>query len=135
MAETSIGNGCNNSQSENNKNHATEIMLFLGAGASLPAGITGVEGMVNKLIKDLQKISYGEYLKIVTEVTEFLRNWVKGKEDKKVDIELLLETIEKMENINNDVISLLFEKKATFLNRFENVIAKNGQGILLSTMA
>jgi hypothetical protein len=69
MAETSIGNECNNSQSENNKNHATEIMLFLGAGASLPAGITGVEGMVNKLIKNLQKISYDEYFKIVTEVT------------------------------------------------------------------
>ena len=76
-----------------------EVLVFLGAGASIPAGIPSVDQMVDRLLKYLSNENDSEYCQILTEVVELIREWVKTKrEDMMVDIELILEAVERIEN-------------------------------------
>jgi len=40
------------------ENSANEIIIFLGAGVSIPAGVSGAKGMVTKLIQKLERTKY-----------------------------------------------------------------------------
>lgn len=95
---------------------------FLGAGASIPAGVSGVKGMVTKFIKKLQGDQRDLHLKVIRNVVDLLSSWKNGSRD--VDIELLLETIEKLENRNSEVMPLFYIAKSRELEEFEKLEAE-----------
>jgi SIR2-like protein len=85
-------------------------MLFLGAGASVRAGISEM-GMLYRDYKSwLQSNSKTEEFKIVDEIETILKSWIKEKEiDIQIDIELLLETIERLENVDKDFVTAFYK--------------------------
>lgn len=85
---------------------SSEIIFFLGAGASIRATISGVEGMVTKFLNRLEE-EYVTFHDVTVDIFNLLSEWKKNKKDVVVDIELMLETIEKLENKDLDVRTLL----------------------------
>src|SRR4026207_1734568 len=93
-----------------NGNTAHELIFFLGAGASIPAGIMGVRDMTNEFLNQLQKEDHKEHLELTQDILDTLSKWKNNNNDKdQVDVELLLETIEKLENRHSDVMNLFYE--------------------------
>jgi hypothetical protein len=92
----------------------SEIIFFLGAGASIPAGVSGVKGMVSKFIEKLER----RQVKAIKDIVRILN---RKNNDVDVDIELLLETIEKLENRKSDVMPLFYTKKNSTLREFEKL--------------
>jgi hypothetical protein len=81
-----------------------EVIFFLGAGASVKAGVPDTFGFVEAF---REKISLQpENLRALDKILEVLKEWKRrqGDMEGKVDIELLLETIERLENRNQDVL-------------------------------
>jgi hypothetical protein len=92
----------------NEPTYDPEIMFFLGAGASIDAGVPGVEDMITEFLKQLENEDKKQYL-IVKDIVRVLEDWKNRQNiDSKVDIELLLETIEKLENRHLDVLPLFY---------------------------
>ena len=98
-----------------------KVLLFLGAGASIHAGLSGVIGLVKDFTDWLKTDASGE--------THYFRDWltanqtvdylelvekiittIKQKEGDKIDIEMLLEAIEKIENRDKDILSFFYDK-------------------------
>jgi SIR2-like protein len=104
----------------------------LGAGASIDAGVPGVEDMITEFLKQLENEQLEQH-SIVKDIVGVLKDWKHGQnKDSKVDIELLLETIEKLENRHLDFIPLFYNDKNSILSRFIG-LEKNTRGkILLS---
>ena len=97
--------------SDNSQEIIPEVLVFLGAGASVPAGVPSVNQMVDRLLTYLLNENESEYCQILTEIVELLREWVKNERlDKMVDIELLLETVEKIEN-RGDILPLFYDNE------------------------
>lgn len=72
-----------------------EIIFFLGAGASVRAGIGGVQLMVKNFLEKL-KNDRNSYFGIVDNIFTFLSEWKKAREEGVVDIELMLENYRKI---------------------------------------
>lgn len=112
------------------KDVISEVFVFLGAGASVPAGIPGVEQMVDRLLTYLSDENNFDYLQIIAEIVQLLRHWVKTKkEDRMVDIELILETVEKLEN-RDDVLPLFYENEKNIIQKIHNVMLNSNKGLL-----
>lgn len=71
---------------------SSEIVFFLGAGASVAAGVPDTYSFVNKFIDNLRDPNKEETIKKIVQILE------NGKEPKKIDVEDLLETLTKLEN-------------------------------------
>jgi hypothetical protein len=106
-------------------------MLFLGAGASIPAGVPGVEKMVDRLLETLS--NEPEYLELFRDIVDLLQKWVDAKKNK-LDIELLLEAIEKVENKDDDVSSTFYDNEKNVIQRIHNVWLNSNKKVLLSDM-
>lgn len=99
-------------------------MFFLGAGASVPADISDVRGLVENFRDYLKSESKSDYYEIVTEIEEVLKNRL-SKANRKVDIELLLETVEKLENREREVLLDFYHDKWFALSKYEDFIQGN----------
>jgi SIR2-like domain len=118
-----------------NGNTAHELIFFLGAGASIPAGIMGVRDMTNEFLNQLQKEDHKEHLELTQDILDTLSKWKNNNNDKdQVDVELLLETIEKLENRHSDVMNLFYENKGNILTKFENLEKIPNYNVRLSTI-
>jgi len=70
---------------------SSEVVFFLGAGASVKAGVPDTYSFVQEYKKSLKETETGT---TIEEVVKTLKEW-KGSE---IDIELLLETLTKLKN-------------------------------------
>lgn len=61
------------------------------------------------------------HVKVTKDVVDLLLSWKNNGRD--VDIELLLETIEKLENRKSDIMPLFYTKKNSVLKKFEKLEA------------
>jgi hypothetical protein len=103
------------------ENSDPELIFFLGAGASVRAGISGVQLMVNKFLEKIKKEYRDSYFEIVDNILTILSEWKMDRKEVVVDIELMLETIERLENREFDVMPLFYNQKKELLKRFENL--------------
>lgn len=71
---------------------SSEIVFFLGAGASVAAGVPDTFSFVNEFIDVLRDSNKKVTIKKIVQTLE------NGKEPKKIDVEDLLETLTKLEN-------------------------------------
>jgi len=97
-----------------------EVIFLLGAGTSIPAGISGVRDMANKFLLKLQEEHRNSYFEIANGIRTLLSEWKVDQKEVVIDIELLLETIERLENRHLDVLSLFYNQKK-ILDIFENL--------------
>jgi SIR2-like domain len=109
----------------------SELMLFLGAGASVPAKIPGVEKMVELFLKYLVDEHYSKHLNVIKDIVSILNDWT-NKKDRKVDIELLLEAIEKLENRDDDTLPLFYENKKEIIQKIDDLYLNTDEKILVS---
>jgi len=58
----------------------SELMLFLGAGASVPANIPGVEKMVDLFLKYLEDEHCSKYLRTIEDIISILSEWARKKD-------------------------------------------------------
>jgi uncharacterized protein YbcI len=81
-----------------------DILFFFGAGASVKAGVPDTFGLVNKFKETIASNPYE--LKAVEKILEILTLWKKeqGKDAPEVDVELLLETLERLETKDQDIL-------------------------------
>jgi len=82
----------------------SEVIFFLGAGASVKAGVPDTFGLVDAFREKIA--SQPENLRALNKILDILKEWKReqGDMEGKVDIELLLETIERLENRNQDIL-------------------------------
>jgi SIR2-like domain len=85
-------------------------MFFFGAGASVPADVSGVVGLVDDLKKWLQVYSKSDKLILINKIYDVLRN-----RRTQVDIEFLLETVEKLEKQESEVLIDFYKGKKFIL--------------------
>ena len=69
----------------------SQVIFFLGAGTSIAAGVPDTYSFVTKFMNDIQEPDKKETIKKIVQV---LKDW-KGSE---IDVELLLETLTKLQN-------------------------------------
>ncbi|MFB3888171.1 MAG: hypothetical protein ACE14S_01660 [Candidatus Bathyarchaeia archaeon] len=81
-----------------NSSDSQDIVFFLGAGASVKAGVPDTFGLVDSFKESLTKNP--DQLKAVVKIIEILESWKKeqGPNAPEVDVELLLETLERLES-------------------------------------
>jgi hypothetical protein len=90
-----------------------DLIFFLGAGASIDAGLSGVLQLVDRFKEWLESKSKTDQLNIVVEILSILDMWKKKRHDPSdIDIELLLDAIERIEERDNDLL-LYFHKDKT----------------------
>jgi hypothetical protein len=97
-----------------------EVIFFLGAGASIPARISGVQCMVNKFLQKLKEEQRNSDFEFANDIFTLLSEWKKDRKELVVDIELMLETIERLENRHFDVMPLFYNQKNKVLEKFGN---------------
>jgi hypothetical protein len=100
----------------------SKIIFFLGAGASVDAGLPGVVGLVNEIwnsSKDKKNKDLSpKLLAIVKKILYVLKRWKTERNDKTpLDVEILLEAIEKIENLSEDVLSAFYDNKNLKIKR------------------
>jgi hypothetical protein len=76
-----------------------EIIFFLGAGASVPAGASAIVELVDDFLKWLKRKRKQDYLKLTERIIEILLTYMT-----EIDIERLLEITERLENVDKDGI-------------------------------
>ncbi len=96
-----------------------EVIFFLGAGASIPARISGVQCMVNKFLQKLKEEHRNSHFEIANDIFTHLLKWKKDRNE--VDIEIMLETIERLENRRLDVMPLFYNQKKKVLEKLEKL--------------
>ena len=86
-----------------NKADNPEVIFFLGAGASVKAGVPDTFNMVEAFRQKLVS-SNPAHLVLLDKILEVLKEWkVEQKQaDDKIDVELLLETLDKLEKRNQE---------------------------------
>ena len=89
----------------------SKILFFFGAGASVPAGIEGVVGLAKGFREWLQETSMSNELELIDKIEAILQN----RTERKVDVEFLLETIEKLEKSGTEVLLDFYENKKLIL--------------------
>lgn len=91
----------------------SQIVFFLGAGASVEAHVPDTYGMVQEF-RDAKKDD-ATLSKTVSAILNKLENWLSDQgQEKKVDVELLLETLDKLRSRDQEVL-LRFFKTSDFL--------------------
>jgi len=99
-----------------NGNQMTETMFFVGAGASVPAGIKDVVTLVDELIIWLDS-NNPELSKVTRNIIEIIVEWEKNRSmDGYLNIETLLETVERLESSFRDVLPDFFIDRTLRLN-------------------
>lgn len=88
---------------------SSQVILFLGAGASIAGGVPDTYSFVTEFINHIREPNKKETIKKVVQV---LKDW-KGSE---IDVELLLETLTKLQNKKQEPL-LLFYKNRDFILR------------------
>jgi hypothetical protein len=111
----------------NSKDSHLETLFFFGAGASVPAGINDVKGLVNDFTEWLKSNSKTDESERIEKIIAILEKWLAEQKDtegqqinRKVDIELILETVEKLENANKDIFRKFFENEKSILSEFKS---------------
>jgi hypothetical protein len=114
-------------------NSNNQIIFFLGAGASVPSGLKTVVQLTDYfkeywLKEKCHNLNYLELIEhIIQNIKKFqkdLHNISESKEGYKVDIELLLETIERLEDFDNDIISAFVNDSSLIFNEKQKQILK-----------
>jgi len=97
----------------------SDTIFFLGAGASVDAGFLDVVRLKNEFLRRLENESKTDSLSLSNEILNTLRNWRAKRpwEATDVDIEVLLEAIEKIENISEDSLSEFYESRSLTLEK------------------
>jgi SIR2-like domain len=95
----------------------SKILFFFGAGASVPAGVKGVVGLTKDLKEWLQEASKSNELQLINKIEEVLQR----RTERKIDVELLLETIEKLEKSGTEVLLDFYENKKPTLPELDNI--------------
>ena len=92
-----------------------EEIFFLGAGASVAAGVPDTFGMVDAFEQSLEPYEK----RILEDILRILRDWKSTHEGAEgVDVELLLETMERLSNLGQEVLAKFLrlpESKAEYL--------------------
>jgi hypothetical protein len=86
---------------------SAEIMFFLGAGASVPAGLKDVVTVIPDFLGWLktEQVNYPNTLDCIKEIITMMEDWYDtNQKGKRVDIETLLEIIERLESSFNDIV-------------------------------
>lgn len=119
-----------------------KIVFFLGAGASVKAKVPDTFHMVDEFLRELEPEQ--NLLIVVEEILRTLKDWKQKQDprDPRVDVELLLETLEKIENRKDDVLLNFFDTKKFILEETVDIsILKNklknfikSKGIVKSSM-
>ena len=87
---------------------SSEIVFFLGAGASVKAGVPTTFSFVNEYIDSIQEPAKKETIK---KIVNTLEQWKKEKNqpnNEKIDIELLLETLTKLKDRDQEPLLSFF---------------------------
>jgi hypothetical protein len=86
----------------------SKVLLFLGAGSSIYSGLSGVIALVKDFTDWLKTDASGKthYLELVEKII----TTIKQKEGDKIDIEMLLDAIEKIENRDKDFLGLFYDR-------------------------
>ena len=84
----------------------SEVVFFLGAGASIPAGVPDTKKFVEEFEKYAQGNLAEEEFKTISDIIKILQEW---KKEEGVDIELLLETLIKLENKEDEPMLQFYE--------------------------
>lgn len=99
-----------NPAGEEDLNTVSTVLFFLGAGASVAAGVPDTFKLVDEFLIDLKAKKKKENLEFCKKILRLLvRSGLAS--DGKVDVELLLETFDQLENLAN-CIPLKFFKSA-----------------------
>jgi hypothetical protein len=98
-----------------------EVIFFLGAGASVKAGISGVQFMVTDFLEKLKEEYNNSLFEIANDIFTVLLGWKGEREEVAVDIELMLETIERLENKQLEVMPFFCDQKKEVLKKFDNL--------------
>ena len=92
-----------------NKDNTEELIFFLGAGASIKAGLSDVFKLTNDFKLWLQSQDYKDELSTINQIIDIILEWKNNHGDKEpVDLEFLLETIERLERTFYDVLPQFF---------------------------
>ena len=112
-----------------------ELMFFLGAGASIDAGLVGVIQLIAKFKEWLKFTSKIEQLNIVDEILSILQMWKQEKYDpSNIDIELLLDIIERLEDRDHDLLSFFYANKTLRLEKYTSYESVYGKKKLSSEL-
>src|SRR6266516_1901765 len=97
-------------------------MFFLRAGASVDAGLPDVVGLVRRFLDWSESQADNPYLDkeqcqiyegqaaLTREILTIIQDWkTKHNDDSKIDIEILLDTVEKIENRDQQPLSAFYE--------------------------
>ncbi len=85
------------------------VLFFLGAGASVMAGVPATEEMVDRFLESLKANQLAD--RTLKEIVSRLRHWSKESEKRPItDIELLLQVLERLQRPYEDPLTLFFSK-------------------------
>jgi hypothetical protein len=111
-------------------------MFFLGAGASVDAGLPDVVAIVgrfldwsdsqaeNPYLDKEQCDSYEGQAALTREILTIIQDWkTKQNDDTKIDIEILLETVEKIENRDQQPLSAFYENTSLNIEKHLPIVS------------
>ena len=100
------------------KSKASEIVFFLGAGASVKAEVPDTFSMIEKFKERIS--SKPQSLTVFNKVMTVLKEWKKDQKnnDERIDVELLLETLDKLEKRNQENLLRFYEGGKYILERY-----------------
>lgn len=94
----------------------SDIVFFLGAGASVEAGVPDTQRFVSEFIKQIPNRSDKKIVKLIVSK---LSKWSKeNKKDERVDIELLMEALDKLSKIGEEPLLEFYDKKKFLLEGY-----------------
>ena len=86
-----------------------KLLFFLGAGASVPAGVPETFELVNQFLKDLEERKTSKELDLSKKILGVLQK-SELAQDGRVDIELLLESVDQLEKLRDCIPLRFFER-------------------------
>ena len=92
----------------------SKIVFFFGAGASVAAGVPDTYSFVTKYLESFDKTTQKK--KTIEKIIEILERW----KDQKIDIELLLETLTKLDNKEEDPLQQFYLHGEYILDAYED---------------
>lgn len=95
-----------------------EIIFFLGAGASVKAGVPDTYGLVKRFKTSIA--DQKENSQTLSKIISILTKWRKEQGENKIDIELLLESLEKLESRDKEVLLKFYGLKNYKLSNYSD---------------
>jgi len=93
--------------------NSSDVVFFLGAGASVAAGVPDTYSFVKEYLGSLQE---GEKKRTIQEIIKTLKKWRNGSE---IDIELLLETLTKLRDKDLDPLLQFYSRDSFSLTGYD----------------